>query len=70
MSIAYTQSMKAIGALWMGFRDQNRDFSVECHSRGTFRPPPSLESSIRNQRDQKLFFSGKSKKAKRSAIDN
>ena len=40
MSIAYTKNMKAIGALWVGFRDQNLDFSVGCHSR-TLLPSPS-----------------------------
>ena len=32
----YTQSMKAIGALWVDFRDQNIEFSVGCHSRALF----------------------------------
>ena len=32
--------MKAIGALWLGFRDQNIDFLVGCHSRALFASQP------------------------------
>ena len=49
MSTACTQNMKAIGALWLGFRDQNIDFLVGCHSRALFASQPLTVVNSRGQ---------------------